>query len=492
MKKLSIFLCVICVFMLTGCDNITEIDKRSVVQLIGIDKDEDTNGYKVSMQIFSPTGLIAGGESQVGVNVVEGQGKTIFEAIKDVEVKQGKKIFLGHMKLILLGESIKQDNIEIILEYFTQNEVVYPGIDIAYVDGTALEIVELDIKTGFISSQTLEDILELTAKDGYGINAKLFKAVSACECKSDSTIVPIIKKVKTVLKPEEKDDTAKPKYGDPKAKEDSSKKEGDKGSEAEEEDTSKPEPDSPQPKEESSKAEQEKSKDEKEKSKDEKKELEDKKKKAKAELDEAGPKEYSSEAEGESSEDEEESKSEEGGSGGSGDDKSQKDTEIISVIKTAILKDGKVIAEVDRKDTAGIKILTDEVKNMFFNVKVENRILAIIGEQFKTKLSIKLKDGKINIYAKISFVVNEEDLSRDEQDDPDEYKKKIQKRMKETVQEYCESVTELLLKKYSTDVFRIEKLLQFYEIGFYNKIKDNYDAILKDVVYHYDIKCAIK
>ena len=72
------------------------------------------------MQIYAPSGKKIK-RTQAERSEYSNGSRTVFSAIKDVELKQGKSIFFGHNLLIFLGERTR-DDISAILEYFTKKK----------------------------------------------------------------------------------------------------------------------------------------------------------------------------------------------------------------------------------------------------------------------------------------------------------------------------------------------------------------------------------
>lgn len=108
MKRLLFLTAVIfSALMLTGCSDSTELGSRAVIQAIAVDYD---NGYKISALMFSSGG--SGGNtidaSQDNVIKVEGEGKTLSEAIDNISLVDGKRIYMCETKLLVLGKGFER------------------------------------------------------------------------------------------------------------------------------------------------------------------------------------------------------------------------------------------------------------------------------------------------------------------------------------------------------------------------------------------------
>lgn len=94
-------------FMLTGCSDSTDLGSRAVIQAAAVDYD---NGYKISALLFSSGG--SGGDtidaSRDNVIKVEGEGKTLSEAVDNISLVDGKRIYMCETKLLVLGKGFEK------------------------------------------------------------------------------------------------------------------------------------------------------------------------------------------------------------------------------------------------------------------------------------------------------------------------------------------------------------------------------------------------
>lgn len=106
--------------LLCGCSDMTELGNRAIIQAIAIDYDGE---YNVSALLFSSGG--SGGDtidaSQENAIKVVGSGKTLCEAIDNISLADGKKLYMSETKLLILGGGFEQTN-------------VFPALDSLYYD----------------------------------------------------------------------------------------------------------------------------------------------------------------------------------------------------------------------------------------------------------------------------------------------------------------------------------------------------------------------
>jgi hypothetical protein len=152
-RKISLIL--ITLLLITGCSGVPsyQVNERAYVQIFGVNKENETYGVFIQ--------LISDGETAV----VSGEGDTVNAAIADAELHAGKKLFLGHMKLFILGDGI--DNISKELEVFLSGDIC-PACPVVYAERPS-DIVTLGEDEGGYSADELLKIITVYAEQGKSI-----------------------------------------------------------------------------------------------------------------------------------------------------------------------------------------------------------------------------------------------------------------------------------------------------------------------------------
>ncbi len=100
--------------LMTGCSGSRELENRDFVMAAGIEED---NGYKLTLAVAVPsTGEDSSGEKE---NIFEGRGRTVAEALENINNKTKGNIYMGHNRVIVLSDDIK--NYSGIIDYFRSN-----------------------------------------------------------------------------------------------------------------------------------------------------------------------------------------------------------------------------------------------------------------------------------------------------------------------------------------------------------------------------------
>lgn len=113
-KLIAILSITLLTLILSGCSDATELGSRAIIQAAAVDYDGQ---YKISALLFSSGG--SGGDtidaSQENVIKVQGEGKTLSEAVDNISLIDGKKIYMCETKLLVLGSGFEQTDVSDVL-----------------------------------------------------------------------------------------------------------------------------------------------------------------------------------------------------------------------------------------------------------------------------------------------------------------------------------------------------------------------------------------
>lgn len=143
MRKIALVLFLILSLLQTGCWNSREIDELGFVLSIGLDKTDD--GFKVTAQIASPETYSKKSSGFVSNPfwMVSSDGKTIFEAIRNMASISSRRIFWSHIKIILIGEELARNNTLEIFDFFSRNPELRLRTLVAITPGEAGELLKV-------------------------------------------------------------------------------------------------------------------------------------------------------------------------------------------------------------------------------------------------------------------------------------------------------------------------------------------------------------
>lgn len=164
MKKVFTAILIFSIIILTGCWDSREMNELGLVMAVGIDKASDSNNYIVTVQVVHSKQASQSG-SETGSNtapvfVLTAQGKTLFDATRELIKISSKRIMWAHNYIIIIGESVARDSIIPVIDYFTHNPELRMKTPVVVSKGKAMDY--LTIKSG------MEDITGITFSDIYG------------------------------------------------------------------------------------------------------------------------------------------------------------------------------------------------------------------------------------------------------------------------------------------------------------------------------------
>ncbi|MDG5788453.1 Ger(x)C family spore germination protein [Evansella sp. AB-P1] len=115
-KKISLIILIIMFSLsLFGCADTREIDQRTIVIGMGLDKTEEDE-YIVTLQV--PI-LVPNGATESGTNdfeTITGKGEFVWEAITNLEASTPTVLFFGHLKAIAIGERLATEGMDHIID----------------------------------------------------------------------------------------------------------------------------------------------------------------------------------------------------------------------------------------------------------------------------------------------------------------------------------------------------------------------------------------
>jgi spore germination protein KC len=201
MKKIifvSIYILVI--MQLVGCWNYREIDEVEIVLGFAVDSSireeniENRLNEKMDPIVYSITYELVGVKSKEGElesRVLSNKGDTVFEAMRKLIQKNGKKLYLAHTKILVIGEEHAKEGITEILDY-TMRDVEYrPDVHILISNGTKAEKIFTSMPSEVISLK-LNDALYNQDKIGNFEIATVWNIIDKLSKKGFEPSIPLI------------------------------------------------------------------------------------------------------------------------------------------------------------------------------------------------------------------------------------------------------------------------------------------------------------
>ena len=140
-----------------------EVDRNAIITAVGIDKDNEE--YSLSFLRYVPQ---ANADYSEKLEVVTTTGKSISQNLEKASVIMGKNINLNHAESIVLGNSMLEEDVSIILDFFVRAPIVLNGCLLCASNVSAKETIETINALNDSSKIKLEDILRYAEVNFYG------------------------------------------------------------------------------------------------------------------------------------------------------------------------------------------------------------------------------------------------------------------------------------------------------------------------------------
>ncbi|HHU55810.1 MAG TPA: Ger(x)C family spore germination protein [Acholeplasmataceae bacterium] len=161
MRKNFIFaLLLFFIISLSGCWNYTEVKEFINVAGVAIDKGENER-FKVTVE----TNKYPPGQSDKPVEPVlfSIEGKTVFQCLRLIIGTSGRKLYVGHMMVIIVSEDVAKEGIIEILDFFIRDHEVRLTTDLVVSRGCKAEDIFLtDVMQEEIASYEIDKLLDNT------------------------------------------------------------------------------------------------------------------------------------------------------------------------------------------------------------------------------------------------------------------------------------------------------------------------------------------
>ncbi len=130
-------------------------DLTIIITTIGIDKEED--GIKLSALAVIPKG---GSDISSNLEVFEGEGQTVSDALTQISNSTGKKIGLAHCDCIALSTSAMDENLTQYLDYFIRTSNLTTNASLVATDSTASDLLKATKSSNNLLDLSLKNIVQ--------------------------------------------------------------------------------------------------------------------------------------------------------------------------------------------------------------------------------------------------------------------------------------------------------------------------------------------
>ena len=196
MRKIGVILLALIVSIFTFNGNEIykkDIRNRLVIQGIGIDVEKD--GYIVTIQAIDTNAQSASssdGASQPPLKTFDVKGETIYTAIKSVTELEGKLPLYSQNRIIILGKSITEENMDNVIDFFVRDVENSSSVCIAAAEKTASEILKAKNGEEYISARNIQIAINSSEYDGRIFRMQLYDLINRYNSGTRDFAIPML------------------------------------------------------------------------------------------------------------------------------------------------------------------------------------------------------------------------------------------------------------------------------------------------------------
>lgn len=161
-KIASSLLILLLLIPLSGCWDYRGLDELTIVTGVAIDKKPEEDIYQLTYEIVDLIEPIK--EKGPNRKLIESEGKTIFEAVRNAKRRVSNKLYFGHSELIIICEEIaRNEDLNVVLDFFTRDSECRETINVVVSqEKTARDIIASE---GIGHTVITNEILEILEDD---------------------------------------------------------------------------------------------------------------------------------------------------------------------------------------------------------------------------------------------------------------------------------------------------------------------------------------
>ena len=185
-------------FFLTGCWNYREVDNLLIIAGIAIDKNQTTNKYVLTAETLK---LSSGKDNKIEPELIEAEGDSIFDAIRNTMQVSGQKLYWAHMDTVVISQKVAKEGITPILDILGREPE--PRLNLLLVISkaeTAKEILTQKTTADPITSLSIAKMIRASESNPKTIVSKLYKVIDDLGTEGVSVAISTVSVIKSAGK----------------------------------------------------------------------------------------------------------------------------------------------------------------------------------------------------------------------------------------------------------------------------------------------------
>ncbi len=192
-KLYALLLCLMLIATFCGCWNYIDVEAEFVVMGVTVDKDYETNEYKINAEVAKSTG----GQDAKQVSRVEtSRGMTIFDAIRNMISKIGAKLYWGHTMVYIISESVANEGISDVISLLSNQTQMRSDMFIMICEDKSIDrVFSFQDPIHETVSQHIHDLFESYEASGKFRRCPLFRVLQELSSEEICLMLPYIKMI---------------------------------------------------------------------------------------------------------------------------------------------------------------------------------------------------------------------------------------------------------------------------------------------------------
>ncbi len=189
-KVIIILIIILSSVTLCSCWDYQEVDDMLLITAVGIEKDKTSGNYLLTVEGIKVQG---GQETEIISNVTEMQGETIFDAVRNFIMRNGKRLYWAHAKAIVISEDVAKEGLIPVIDFINRDAEVRSDMWIMISKGySPSEILHTETKiyelVGFAINEALKSEGDITKY----VKIQLWQFISDLRSEGISPVLPVV------------------------------------------------------------------------------------------------------------------------------------------------------------------------------------------------------------------------------------------------------------------------------------------------------------
>ncbi|MFC9707885.1 Ger(x)C family spore germination protein [Paenibacillus sp. NPDC056933] len=175
---LKLIVVLMCVLMCSGCWSKVEINERSFITAMYVDKGEKPGEIDLSLSMPLPNRISPEGTGGSGKNpyaLVSATAYTIADAMEKIQTDLTRKLSWGHTRVVVFGEAYAREGIQDTMEWISREPLFHLSSYIMVAKGRARDIADLTP----VFEETPSDVLREFATEENMLKTQVISVLTA-------------------------------------------------------------------------------------------------------------------------------------------------------------------------------------------------------------------------------------------------------------------------------------------------------------------------